>query len=237
MTGYDAGDSITANLGSWSFSDGVESKFDQHVRKSVPGYDMSHQIVKLLSDPFIRKSSRVLDLGCSTGTLSRLLYDRHKDKRPQIIAIDNQDNMINYARNLNEDRDIEYYCQDLTDSTLPVECDLVASFYTLQFIPPSHRQCVVNEIYNALNWGGGFFLFEKVRAPDARFQDYISHGFTNFKLESFNPTEVIGKANSLVGVMEPFSTQGNVEMLKRAGFVDITSVFKILCFEGFLAIK
>jgi len=26
-------------------------------------------------------------------------------------------------------------------------------------------------------------------------------------------------------------------MLKRAGFKDITSIFKFLCFEGFLAIK
>ena len=38
-------------------------------------------------------------------------------------------------------------------------------------------------------------------------------------------------------MLEPFSTQGNVDMLRRAGFVDHMSVFKHLCFEGFLAIK
>ena len=38
-------------------------------------------------------------------------------------------------------------------------------------------------------------------------------------------------------VLEPFSTQGNLDLLHRAGFVDIIAVCKYLCFEGFLAIK
>ena len=51
------------------------------------------------------------------------------------------------------------------------------------------------------------------------------------------PDEIIAKAKSLKGVLEPFSTQGNLDLLKRAGFVDIITIFKYLCFEGFLAIK
>ena len=41
MTGV--GDSIEADLGAWTFSDGVESKFDEHVKKSVIGYDLSQR--------------------------------------------------------------------------------------------------------------------------------------------------------------------------------------------------
>lgn len=36
---------------------------------------------------------------------------------------------------------------------------------------------------------------------------------------------------------KPFSPQGNIDLLKRAGFVDILTVMKYLCFEGFLSIK
>jgi tRNA (cmo5U34)-methyltransferase len=32
--------------------------------------------------------------------------------------------------------------------------------------------CIVADLNKGENWGGAFFLFEKVRAPDARFQDY-----------------------------------------------------------------
>ena len=45
------------------------------------------------------------------------------------------------------------------------------------------------------------------------------------------------KSRSLKGVMEPFSTQGNLDMLKRAGFQDVMTIQKYVCFEGFLAIK
>ena len=50
-------------------------------------------------------------------------------------------------------------------------------------------------------------------------------------------SKIINKSRSLKGVMEPFSTKGNMDMLKRAGFKDILTVFKYGFFEGFLAIK
>ena len=231
------GDQINAGLGMWNFGDGVEKRFDSHVRKSVPGYELSHQLVSLLSDPFVKKNSKIIDLGCSTGTLDRLIYDRHKLKEPTILGIDNQTNMIQKAIELSKDYPIEYIEEDLSSYSFPGSTDIIISFYTLQFIPPAVRQDVVNRIFNSLNWGGGFFLFEKVRAPDARFQDYINHAFMNFKLNNFSPSEVIGKANSLIGVLEPFSNFGNTQMLKRAGFKDICTISKFLCFEGFLAIK
>ena len=67
------GDSIEAGPGLWNFGDGVEEIFDKHITKSVPGYHLSHFIVSLLSDPFVRKESKIVDFGCSTGTLCRLL--------------------------------------------------------------------------------------------------------------------------------------------------------------------
>ena len=81
-------------------------------------------------------------------------------------------------------------------------------------------------------------LFEKVRGKDARFQDIFSTLYTDYKLkQNYSTEEIIGKTRSLKGILEPFSTDGNIDMMKRAGFVDITTVMKYLCFEGFLAIK
>lgn len=81
-------------------------------------------------------------------------------------------------------------------------------------------------------------MFEKVRAPDARFQDMMSALYVDFKLQQgFSEREIVHKSRSLKGILEPFSTQGNIDMMKRAGFVDHMTVFKHLCFEGFLLIK
>jgi len=118
------------------------------------------------------------------------------------------------------------------------KADLIVSNYTMQFTKPKNRQILFDRIYSALNWGGGFLLFEKVRAPDARFQDMMTAIYTDYKIEQgYSAGEIVSKTKSLKGVLEPFSTQGNLDLLKRAGFVDIMTVMKYACFEGFLAIK
>ena len=81
-------------------------------------------------------------------------------------------------------------------------------------------------------------FFEKVRYSDARFQDIFTTLYNDYKLEmGYSHEEILNKTRSLKGVMEPFSTNGNLDMLKRAGFKDITTVIKDICFQGFIAIK
>jgi tRNA (cmo5U34)-methyltransferase len=145
--------------------------------------------------------------------------------------------MCEYATADNVDERISYLNDAVQNTSLPLS-NMIVSYYTMQFVPPSIRQSVYQQIYDALEWGGGFILFEKVRAPDARFQDYAAQVHTEFKLEhKFEEREIINKSRSLKGVMEPFSSEGNRQLLNRAGFADVTSIFKWVCFEGVLAIK
>jgi tRNA (cmo5U34)-methyltransferase len=44
------------------------------------------------------------------------------------------------------------------------------------------RQTLIDRIYERLHWGGALIMFEKVRAPDARFQDYATQIYTDYKL-------------------------------------------------------
>ncbi len=108
----------------------------------------------------------------------------------------------------------------------------------MQFINPSLRQELFNRIFSSLNWGGAFIMFEKVRARDARFQDIATATYNEFKLNNgYKAQEIFNKTRSLKGILEPFSTRGNSELLDRAGFKDYMQVFKYICFSGFLAIK
>jgi tRNA (cmo5U34)-methyltransferase len=115
---------------------------------------------------------------------------------------------------------------------------MILSYYCIQFIRPKYRQDLLDKIYQALNWGGAFILFEKVRFPDARFQDIFTTLYGDYKLEQgYSPSEIVGKTRSLKGGLEPFSTQGNIDLLKRAGFQDVVPFMKYLGFEGLLCIK
>ena len=81
-------------------------------------------------------------------------------------------------------------------------------------------------------------LFEKVRAPDARFQDMANSIYSDYKENNgLSSEEILNKTKSLKSVLEPYSSKANTDFLLRAGFKDISTVFKYINFEGFIAIK
>ena len=233
------GHNIKADNAAWTFSGEVADTFVDHIRQSVPLYEEGHELVCQLSDFFVSNTSTVYELGASTAELLKKLavHSKHKPGA-RWIGAEVEPAMVAKARK---------HCADVPNITiveedarlLPLEAtDLVVSYYTMQFIPPRDRQALFDRIYASLNWGGAFIMYEKVRAPDARFQDIMVTLYNEFKLQQgFSPEEIVTKTRSLKGVLEPFSTEGNLGLLKRAGFQDVMTISKYVCFEGYLAIK
>ncbi len=233
-----AGDSIYAENANWKFSGEVCKTFDDHVKKSVPYYEEGHDLIMKLADFFLTENSVCYEMGCATGSLIARLAERNSSKNVRIVGLDVENEMLDQAKEKCASyKNVEFLNEDLIDVNID-DADLIISYYTMQFVKPKNRQLVFERIYNSLNWGGAFILFEKVRGADARFQDIMTALYSEYKIEQgYNADEIMAKARSLKGVLEPFSTQGNIDLLKRAGFVDIMSIMKYVCFEGFLAIK
>ena len=62
---YKVDKSIVAKNSSWTFSGNVAKNFDKHIDKSVPLYGWSHDLGLKISDFFVKKNSKIHDLGCS----------------------------------------------------------------------------------------------------------------------------------------------------------------------------
>ena len=234
-----SGDNIISKNSQWKFSGKTAKNFDKHISKSIPLYQWTHEVALKTSDFFLTEKGNSYDLGCSTGTfLSKLARRNDNYKKIKFIGVDEIKDMCNIAKKRNsKNKNVKIINNDIHSLKLKNSA-LITSFYTIQFIHPSRRQAIFNKIYKTLNWGGAFILFEKVRAPDARFQDMISQIYQDYKIDNgYSPNEIISKSRSLKGVMEPFSSKANLELLKRAGFKDIICIMKFLCFEGWLAIK
>ena len=234
------GDGLKADNANWSFSSEVAENFDSHASRSIPLYSEGHELVSNLSDFFISEDSVCYEIGCSTGSLSNMLANHNTEKKgAKFIGIDIEQKMIDVANRKNSPLpdNLEFVHDDILQIELE-PADLIVSYYTVQFIRPAERQRLITKLYESLQWGGALIMYEKVRGPDARFQDILTRLYDDYKLQQgYSPEEIISKSRSLKGVLEPFSTQGNIDLLKRAGFVDIMTVMKHLCFEGFLAIK
>jgi len=237
----DIGDGLQVDNANWSFQGEVSRSFDEHASKSIPFYKEGHELICNLSDFFIKNDSICYDIGCSTGELLIQLAKHNTHKaNARFHGIDIEADMIQLAQEKIKQNNFANV-ETCVDNVLQYDfesTDMITSYYLVQFIRPSERQQLIDKIYKSLKWGGAFIMFEKVRGADARFQDIMTSLYTDFKLKKgYRPEEIVAKTRSLKGVLEPFSTQGNLDLLKRAGFVDIISVMKYVCFEGFLAIK
>ena len=194
-----------------------------------------------MSDFFVKPDSVLYEVGCSTGSLS-LKLAKHNALKPdaRFIGVDIEQDMVNVANEKKKKTpqlNVDFVSNDMMQVEME-STDMIVCYYTIQFIRPSVRQVLINKLYQHLNWGGALLLFEKVRGSDARFQDILTALYTDYKLRmGYTSDDIISKSRSLKGILEPFSSQANVDMLKRAGFEDINTVQKYLCFEGFLAIK
>ncbi len=234
----EVGNKIKLKNGKWSFSGSTPNNFDAHIKKSVPLYVWSHNLSLNFSEFFLTEKTNVYDLGCSTGTFLHLLSSRYPKGKHKYFGIDEIKGMCQISKRKNKKRSDVKILNNKIENVKFKKSSLITSFYTMQFINPKKRQLIFNKIYKNLNWGGGFIMFEKVRAKDARFQDMTNQIYENFKLDQgFTYKEILSKSLSLKGVMEPFSSDANLKMLKRAGFKDIITILKFLNFEGFLAIK
>lgn len=231
------GDKIYTKKGTWSFDFSSTDKFDGHIRKSIPLYKEMHNLSLSYLSFFVRKKSVIYDLGCSTGSFTKLIAKKYEHLSPNIIGIDESKNMINFAKINNKHKKIHYKKIEIEKLKFK-KCDIIIMNFTLQFIKPQFRQKLINKIYKYLNWGGAIIIFEKIRGQDARFQDYMSLLYSDYKLKmNYTHKEIHSKASSLKGVLEPYTSKENKLFLKRANFKDYSTIFKYLCFEGILAIK
>lgn len=232
------GQDIAAGNGRWTFGGTVANTFESHIERSVPGYREGHDLVTRISDWFLYDGARALEIGCSTGALLRRMAGWHEGRDVRFAGIEIEQAMADAARKeCAEHANVEIELGDALEADLG-RCDFIVSYYTMQFVRPARRQELFARIHDALNWGGAFVMFEKVRAPDARFQDIAAALYADHKLsQGFSEAEIVNKSRSLKGVLEPFSTEGNLGLMRRAGFTDVMTVYKNVCFEGFLAIK
>ena len=235
----DVGDNISSSKAVWSFKGKVAESFVEHISRSIPFYTEGHELICHLSDYFVSPDSTVYELGCSTGELLGKLA-AYNELKPDVrwIGIDVEQDMIRQAaKTCGGQENIDLRCANILDFDYE-KADLIVAYYTLQFVPERFRQQMIDTIYESLNWGGAFILFEKVGAPDARFQDIMSGLYRDFKRRAdYTADQILDKETSLKGVLKPFSSQGNQDLLRRAGFVDLMTVMKYVCFEGFVAIK
>lgn len=228
------GHGIVVPASGWSFGGNVWRHFDQHIRASVPGYDLVHDTVLDLAQPFLGPGRRACDLGCSTGTLTTRLANQFRGV--EVVGIDIEPSMIAAAKRLSPHRP-QYRADDVRATELP-RLDFACACYTLMFLPKHDRLDVLRRIFSSLRPGGGFVLTEKVLREDPAHEARCQRQHHAFKRrQGLTEHEIAQKAQSLEGQLLPLTDHENVALLSQAGFGEVQLVSRSACFDSWLAVK
>ena len=226
-----------------------EEGFDNHIEKSIRGYNNLIDDVIGLSRYFVESGTTVIDLGCSTGKMLCKIAEHNKDidhvSYKGIELCDtffdeieiNQNAILNPSR-MNDASSVEFYNEDIRYHDYKTNsCSLMTSIFTLQFMPRHDRAKTLQNIFNALNTGGAYIFAEKLLCEDAQIQEMLTFLFYDHKKKNFTLDDIMTKEHKLRGMLRPNTYSDIVSMLKWAGFSRIEPFWRNYMFIGCIAIK
>jgi len=230
------------DLKKFSFSN-ISKNFDEHIHKSIRGYDQLRDDIVSLSKYFVVSESNVYDLGCSQGTMIKRIRDTNKqaiDTKYYGIDINpsfsshwkNQDNLFYIEEDIRGWKNKDSTNQSRTNSSF------MSSMFTMQFIEENDRLKLLDELYNkSLRIGGALVLCEKVFSPDAKFQNMMDFMYMDYKSQYFSEKQLLEKEQELRHLAKLQTEEDIINNLKEVGFKNIQIFWRNFNFIGLVAIK
>ena len=216
----------------WDFNNNVASQFNKHANKSIPGYEMGHDLIISIAKDILPPQARILDIGCSTGYLLDKI-SKISDSKSTLYGIDISSEMIKFAKK-NSAKKIKFYCKDI-HKFKEDNFDLIISYYVMQFIPLKLKIHFLKKVFSKLNIGGKFIIFEKVSNNSGGLKNIFEHSYRDFKLKNgYSALTIFNKDESLRGAMFCATREQNLSFFENAKFTNIEVIQQNFMFEGYM---
>ena len=218
--------------------------FDEHIDWSIRGYsDLLDDVINL-SRYFVEDNTKVVDIGCSTGKLTKRIMEYNVIcSSANYVGVEVAegffDNMDKREVELNKqfpNTSLEFIKADIRNYKFE-NCSLVTSLFTLQFMPYFSRETVVQNIYDGLNEGGAFIFAEKIDTTHSRLENMLRTIYYDFKNKKFSYEDIMTKEKTLQNMLKPNSWNEIENILDGAGFKAVQSFWQNHLFVGAIAIK
>jgi len=229
-------------LGSFVFDARVASVFNDMISRSVPGYQQILEMLPTLTRQFRVANSNYYDLGCSLGAGMLAISEGLEQVPGHIIGVDNSIAMIEQAeRNLTVIDSEKSHYSLLEKDLLNVDIEsaaMVLMNFTLQFIPLSLRDELIDKIYTGLLSGGILVLSEKINFDNDKTNNALIDIHHQYKADQgYSQMEIAQKRDAIENVLIPETLETHITRLRHSGFSVVTPWVQNLQFISILAIK
>ena len=216
-----------------------EEGFDTHIDQSVRGYSNLWTDVLKFSEYFVEDGTCVVDIGCSTGKLLKAMKEQNDKFAPKCLykGIEIEEDF--FPELIDEDN-LKFWKGDVRGFewvTGAVNCSLVTSIFSLQFMPKTNRQQIIDRIYEALVKGGAFIFSEKIFSTDSQLQEMMQFCYYDYKRQFYSAEELLDKEVNLRHMMKPLTYEELIGMIQQAGFESVQPFWQNFNFVGIIAIK
>jgi len=183
----------------WTFrSRAVAKHFDQHVRESLPWYDLATNAVAHFGRHYIPRNGIVYDIGASTGNIGLALKDTLIQRQARFFAIEESREMA--------DR-YEGPPQLVVADAVGFDYkpfDFAVCFLVLMFLPVDIRATFLRKLQGLTKPGGALVVLDKVQMPPG----YVGTAFSRLTLQQklavgAKPDDILRKELSLAGYQRP----------------------------------
>lgn len=229
------------NIVDFSFDNKVANVFEDMLKRSIPGYSAIITAVGMLTKIYSQPNSNYYDLGSSLGASALAMRRNVSHPNCKVIAVDNSEAMVARSKDIigmdNSTIPIEIICDDIRNFKIEKAAVVVLN-YTLQFISPTNRNKIIQNIYDGMNDGGILILSEKIKFEDSDLNDRQIERYHNFKrLNGYSDIEISKKKDALENVLIPDSIETHKERLFSAGFKTADVWHQTFNFMSIVAVK
>jgi len=127
-----------------------------------------YNIINYLYKEGLNRKSKVLEIGCGIGTLTKLIAKSCPNGN--ITATDISDESINFAKKfLNKYTNINYLVTNMSDFNVDMKFDIIVLADVLEHIPKSYHQILFSTINNHMNENSVLII----HIPHFRLIEYI----------------------------------------------------------------
>ena len=228
----------------FEFNAEVAQVFDDMLIRSVPLYLEQQSLIKTIAKKFYLPGSKIIDLGCSTGT-TLIHLAKVIENASQLVGYDNSKPMLEKARAntelANVSEPIELLYADLNGDISNLDfsnASVVTLCWTLQFIRPLKRDALIKKIYESMADGGVLIITDKVLTNDSHMNRFFIDFYYDLKRSNgYSDDEISNKREALENVLIPYRLDENFELFRSNGFQIVETFFQWFNFAGILCVK
>ncbi len=218
------------------FFNQIVKEYDDLIKKHIPFYgDIFWTVFHYLPNNFSPKN--ILELGCGTGYLTKLLHEEYKDAK--ITAVDAAGEMLKTTEFRLKDVNLTLIESTFEKLNLKENSyDLIISSLAIHHLVDSDKQKLFKEIHRWLKPGGLFVLADVVRAVSNKIYEEDWNLFKQDNLKNGMSPENLEKMIEHSRTCDHYSTVPDLlDWMRQTGFKNSDVLWRCSLWAVFQAEK